>query len=106
MAVVFKKESKDKPFTKPLFEALDPINTLDQANVLLYGAKRYGLNNWKLAKLHDLHHYLGAAKRHLNAYERGEGIDLESDLPHLAHLQVNAMFLEYFRRKAQWATTY
>ena len=105
--MTFKKDSKDNAFKKPMMELLDPINQLDQAKVLTHGAKKYGLNNWRLARVGELHHYLGAAQRHLNAYARGIGIDNETGLPHLAHLQVNAMFLDWFRRRdTSWATMY
>lgn len=103
----FKKDSKDNPFSKPMFELIDPRFLDNMARVLTHGANKYGLYNWKTAKLNELHHYLGASFRHLNKYASGEGLDPETNLPHLAHLSVNAMFLDWFRyNKIQWGTTY
>ena len=60
------------------------------AAVLTYGAKKYKPNNWRSV---DPQRYVGAFERHWQAYMRGELIDSESGLPHLAHCMTNLAFL-------------
>jgi hypothetical protein len=60
------------------------------AAVLTYGAKKYKPNNWRSV---DPQRYVGAFERHWQAYNRGELIDSESGLPHLAHCMTNLAFL-------------
>jgi hypothetical protein len=60
------------------------------AAVLTYGAKKYKPNNWRSV---DPQRYVGAFERHWQAYMRGELIDNESGLPHLAHCMTNLAFL-------------
>lgn len=61
------------------------------AKVGMYGAKKYGQHNWRggmpWMKL------LGSCTRHLAAFIKGENLDRESGLPHLAHLAYNALML-------------
>jgi len=64
--------------------------------VLTYGAKKYKANSWQgLDNARE--RYTDALYRHLNAYHRGEQIDPESGLLHLAHAAVNLLFLLYFQ---------
>ena len=41
--------------------------------------------------------YQDAIKRHLKAFNSGEDCDDESDLHHMAHIAISAMFLTPFR---------
>lgn len=60
--------------------------------VLQFGAEKYKANNWqKLDEFDD--RYFSAAMRHLVAHQKGEVVDPESDLPHLAHAMCCIMFL-------------
>lgn len=61
------------------------------AAVLTYGARKYQPNNWR--KCPSRARYAGALLRHLFARMRGEVLDSESGLPHLAHAATNALFL-------------
>jgi Domain of unknown function (DUF5664) len=62
------------------------------AAVLDYGAKKYDRENWR--KVPDLEpRYLKACLRHIFARVRGEKIDPESGLPHLAHAACSILFL-------------
>lgn len=63
-----------------------------------YGAKKYAPNNWKLLD-NGYERYKAAMLRHLAAYEKGECIDPESKLPHLAHMAWNALAVLYFGLK-------
>lgn len=58
------------------------------AEVMTFGAKKYGDLNWQ--KGIRANRIYAAMRRHLDAWWRGEDIDPESGLPHLAHLAANA----------------
>ena len=61
------------------------------AEVLTFGAKKYTRNGWQTVDAER--RYTDALYRHMNAIHRGEKIDPESGLSHLAHAACNAMFL-------------
>lgn len=68
---------------KPRWELL-PFDAIDDvADVLRFGAGKYGAHNWSKGMAWG--RLLGAALRHLGAWARGKNIDNESQLPHLAH---------------------
>ena len=60
--------------------------------VLMFGAKKYSPENWKLVDNAE-ERYKEAAMRHLVAVFEGEWLDLESGKPHLAHLICCALFV-------------
>lgn len=65
---------------------------LDQvAKVGDYGAKKY--DQWNYVKGMPWTKLLGSCSRHLASFIRGEDLDKESGLPHLAHLAYNALIL-------------
>jgi len=80
---------------KPMMSLLEPDFIEDMAKVLTMGAKKYSKDNWK--KCEDKSRYEDAMYRHMNEYLKGKVYDMESKLPHLTHVAVNAMFLQYFR---------
>jgi hypothetical protein len=61
-------------------------------DVLMFGAKKYAPENWKLVDNAE-ERYKDAAMRHLAAVFEGEWLDSESGLPHLAHLVCCALFM-------------
>lgn len=61
------------------------------AEVLTFGAQKYGDNNWR--KMEDLGRYRHAMVRHLLAVLEGEDVDPESGKRHMAHIATNALFL-------------
>ena len=71
--------------------SLLPNSIWDIVAVLEYGAGIYGKSNWKLGMKWT--RCFDAAMRHLWAWFRGENVDPESGLPHLAHAAVNLMFI-------------
>jgi len=80
---------------KPMFDLLVPEFIEEVAKVMTLGAQKYAPNNWKYVEDAESR-YLAALYRHLNAYHKGEKIDPESGLSHLAHIACNAMFLFWF----------
>ena len=84
------KETKDK-----LLWSLLPFKQLEYVvQVMMFGAKKYSVDNWKHCNPQD---YKEACMRHLTAFFNGEWLDQESNLPHLAHLICNALFLLWFK---------
>lgn len=65
------------------------------AKVLTFGADKYEANNWMNVE-DPKNRYYAAVRRHLAAWRKGELIDEESGLPHLAHVATNIMFLQHF----------
>lgn len=77
---------------KPMMDLIPPKAELALAQVLTFGAQKYGAWNW--SQVDDLERrYLAAAMRHINAYRAGEVMDQESGLPHLAHAMCCLAFL-------------
>ena len=69
---------------------VEPIEAL--VAVLTYGAKKYDDNNWKyVTPFND--RYYAATLRHINAWRKGEKLDPETGLPHLAHAMCCLVFL-------------
>ena len=61
--------------------------------VMMFGAAKYGWDNWREAEtVEDRRRYLDAAIRHLISHSKGEWLDKESDLPHLAHATCSLLF--------------
>lgn len=86
---MFLKHKTDKPMLSHL--PAGQIETVMQ--VLDHGAKKYSRNNWQKGGFHV---YASAALRHVFARIRGEKIDRESGLPHLAHAVCCLLFLMWF----------
>ena len=78
---------------KLMCNLLEPEFLEEMTKVLTLGAKKYAPDNWKGL---DPERLLAALYRHLLASHKGELIDKESGLSHMAHIAVNAMFLYWF----------
>ena len=73
------------------------VTTLD---VLTFGAKKYGDNNW--VKLDNgIERYFAALMRHLVAWRSGEWLDKESSKPHLAHAMCCLIFIFWLSLKKE-----
>lgn len=59
--------------------------------VLTFGAKKYAAHNWRKGMVTS--RYYDALQRHLLAWNDGEDLDPESQLPHLYHAACCLMFL-------------
>ena len=68
---------------KPPFDLIPPLALEAEAKVLGYGRRKYAAWNW--AKGITTGRLIAAALRHIYQYLRGEDLDPESELPHLAH---------------------
>lgn len=76
--------------------SLLPINATEQVvRVLEHGAEKYGAHNWKkLENLQD--RYINASLRHIVERLKGNKIDPDSGVDHLAHAVCSLLFiLEY-----------
>lgn len=77
--------------------SLIPLCTLeDEARVWMYGKQKYAAWNW--AKGMDWSVPLACAMRHIAAWQRGEELDAESGLPHLAHAMCNLRMLTLYSK--------
>lgn len=90
------------------YDLQPPLAMEEFIKVMTYGAKKYtfkdengkvtydGSLDWR--KGMSWRSVIASLKRHLAAFERGEDIDEESGLYHIAHLMANASFLlEYYK---------
>jgi hypothetical protein len=66
-------------------------------HVLDFGAKKYSKDQWK--KGLPKREILESMMRHLAALMDGEENDPESGLPHVGHIQCNALFYSYFMQE-------
>lgn len=83
------KGSKDERF------GLMPVRSLEEcARVFGYGAKKYAMRNWEQG--YDWELSYSAAQRHLHAFWRGEDMDPESGIHHLAHATFHMLALMEF----------
>ncbi|MDR1609171.1 MAG: DUF5664 domain-containing protein [Deltaproteobacteria bacterium] len=73
-------------------DLVPPKVILALGEVLTYGAKKYGPDNWQKVD-NGLRRFYGAALRHLLAWADGEILDPESGLSHLSHALSNLAFM-------------
>jgi hypothetical protein len=76
---------------KPPMSLLPPEALEEIAKVLDFGAKKYGTYNWRNGM--EWTRVSSACLRHIFAWIRGEDLDPESGLHHLAHAGCCIMFL-------------
>lgn len=71
---------------------LPPLALEEVVKVLTFGAQKYDRDNWQ--KVPDSkRRYFDALQRHVWAWKRGEQLDPESGIHHLAHAMCCLMFL-------------
>lgn len=76
------------------FDLIIPEFEEEIAKVLTMGAKKYAADSWRrVPEAKD--RYYAALRRHISAWRKGEVLDTESGLQHLAHAACNIMFLMY-----------
>jgi hypothetical protein len=86
---------------KPRFDLLSPSAIIELSRVLEYGANKYADRNWE--KGMKWGRVFGAMMRHAWAFWRGERLDAESGLPHMACVMWGAMVLLHYDAHAQFA---
>lgn len=80
---------------KPERYSLIPSKPLSHvARVYGYGEKKYAKDNWR--KGYEWGFSLDALFRHVEAFRRGEFLDPESGLPHLAHAVFHCLSLMWW----------
>lgn len=77
---------------KPEYGLLPPVALEEIAKVLTVGAKKYARENWRYVD-DAPRRYFDALQRHVWAWKRGEHLDPETGLSHLAHAGCCLMFL-------------
>ena len=77
---------------KPMMDLIPPKAEMALANVLTFGAEKYGAWSWSQIDYLE-RRYMAATMRHINAHRAGEVLDQESGQPHLAHAMCCLAFL-------------
>lgn len=82
---------------------LVPFDAIDEVvKVLNYGITKYPepRENWKVnSRKVDIARYEAALLRHMSSHMQGELMDSESELPHIAQVATNALFIIALRKK-------
>lgn len=81
---------------KPRMGLVHPDFVQGVAEVLSFGADKYGAWNW--AEGIDYSRLYDAAQRHLSAWHKGEDLDEESGNNHLLHASCELMFLYCYQK--------
>lgn len=77
-------------------DLISPIALEELAKVLGFGAKKYSSWNW--SKGINYTRVIAAILRHTYAYLKGEDLDKETGVSHMASVMCNAMFLLHFEK--------
>lgn len=91
MGSILPNKGKKYDLGKTKLQLLEPCFLMGTAEVLTFGAQKYGEDNWK-GGIDDMRIY-GSIQRHLVAWRSGQIKDDESGLSHLAHVGAELMFL-------------
>lgn len=81
---------------KPPMDLLPREALVAAAEVLGFGAQKYGRYNWRGGM--DWSRLVAAAMRHLTAWNAGESTDAETGMSHIAHAMVDLMMLATYER--------
>ena len=76
-----------------------PFEEIEQiVDVLTFGSKKYTDDNWKKVP-NQKKRYFSAMMRHISAWKKGEILDKETNINHLAHAGCCLLFLLWGDRK-------
>lgn len=70
---------------KPQLQLIPPVLSEEAAKAHALGAQKYGPWNWRSSQV-EVMTYIGAMKRHIDAFMEGQDIDPESGAHHLGHV--------------------
>jgi hypothetical protein len=90
MATAGRKDDQEKPD----MDLLSPYALEKIAQVMTFGKKKYGANNWRGGIVYS--RLLAAVLRHINSYRKGETFDPETGFSHLSHASCGLMMLLEF----------
>lgn len=76
---------------KPRFDLIDAYAMEELAKVLTFGSQKYAAHNWRSGL--SISRLCAALLRHTFSFLRGEDIDPETGLSHIAHAMCNCMFI-------------
>lgn len=79
---------------KPRMDLLSGEAIEKLSMVLSHGAQKYSERNWEAGIKYS--RILGAILRHVFAYLRGERVDPETGLSHIAHAMAGCMFILHY----------
>lgn len=79
---------------KELLHLLDKQAIWRLVKVLVYGARKYGVQSWRVNETSTEN--IASIKRHIAKVEEGEHVDSESGLNHADHVFCRAMFMSVF----------
>jgi hypothetical protein len=85
-------EGRKDDAEKTRWDLLPMLAVESIVKVLMFGAKKYGADNWQQVP-ESRRRYYAAAMRHLAAFWNGQRCDPETGLPHLAHAGCCIIFL-------------
>lgn len=96
------RQRKDEPGKKfdagkPRIELIAPEMLTGTADILTFGAEKYGARNWE--KGMSWSRVFGALMRHMWAWWAGEKLDPETGKPHLWHASCCLMFLIAYEQR-------
>lgn len=87
-----------KDFGKTRMDLLPPELMSSVAEILTFGAGKYGDRNWEKGMAWSRPY--GAVLRHLFAFWSGEDLDKETGKPHLWHAATNIAFLIAYQSRS------
>ena len=82
------------------FSLLPPKSVEETIRVLQFGAQKYAVGNWKIVP-NARERYFNAAMRHLWEHHKGEMLDPETGLSHVAHAICCLMFILDLQMESQ-----
>lgn len=74
------------------YDLIPPLAQEEMVKVLTFGAQKYAPDNWQLVP-DSKRRYFAAMERHVWAWKKGEQVDPESGIHHLAHAMCCLAFL-------------
>lgn len=77
---------------KPMMALLPPRAMMQVGEVLTYGSRKYGPQDWKTTEDAEVR-YMSAAMRHIFQHLAGKDFDPESGRSHIAHSICSLLFI-------------